>query len=36
MLSVCDAYVTFNPGTPLAVPAVRGVDSTSRRGNSSR
>ncbi|MEI2385518.1 ATP-binding cassette domain-containing protein [Breoghania sp. JC706] len=26
MLSVCDAYVTFNPGTPLAVPALRGVD----------
>ncbi|WP_029056923.1 ABC transporter ATP-binding protein [Stappia stellulata] len=26
MLSVCDAYITFNPGTPLAVPALRGVD----------
>lgn len=26
MLNVCDAYVTFNPGTPLAVPALRGVD----------
>ncbi|MBO6552015.1 MAG: ATP-binding cassette domain-containing protein [Roseitalea sp.] len=26
MLSVCDAFLTFNPGTPLAVPALRGVD----------
>lgn len=26
MLSICDAYVTFNPGTPIAVPALRGVD----------
>nr|WP_283776427.1 ATP-binding cassette domain-containing protein [Stappia sp. WLB 29] len=25
-MNVCDAYITFNPGTPLAVPALRGVD----------
>lgn len=32
MLSVCDAYVTFNPGTPLAVPALRGVDLDIKEG----
>ncbi|MGD1856384.1 MAG: ABC transporter ATP-binding protein [Leptolyngbyaceae cyanobacterium] len=28
MISLTDIYVTFNPGTPLAKPALRGVDLT--------
>lgn len=32
MLSFRNAFVTFNPGTPLAVPALRGVDLDIEKG----
>lgn len=32
MLNICDAHVTFNPGTPLAVPALRGVNLDIEKG----